>query len=311
MWDEGVRARVQAALLGTRRSYAEETAPRVVARLDRYATEWSSMRREVCVASARRSEPRRELLELRDACLERRRGQLQALTAMLAEQADGDVLDHAVTAGRGGSLPPSPTARTRRRSPPACAPREDPAVRARVAELLPRLDRLGALYKAGKYRDGLAFGEPLVVETDALPTRRCAPRSATAWASSGRGSASTSRRRRCCARPRSRRRTAGTTCWSRYAWSHAALRRGRERQGHREETAVIEGLGRMVVARAQDEVAQASWMNARGSAWRSSTWASSRRRGTCTRRALAIRERVQDPTSTPTSPPRSTTSSNT
>ncbi len=164
-WDEGVRGRVRAAFLGGGRSYAEGTATRVGTILDRYAGSWARMRGEVCVA-ARGDAHRREILGLRDACLERRRDQLQALTTLFAEKPDPQVLDRAVSAAAG--LYPvaycaDTEALTARVRPP-----EDPALRARVAELQPRVDRLEALYRAGKYKDGIALGEELLPAAEAL-----------------------------------------------------------------------------------------------------------------------------------------------
>jgi serine/threonine-protein kinase len=165
-WDDTVKGRVAAAFGATGRPYAADTTARVDALLDRYAASWAAMRGAVCVAS-RDATQSRDIVTLRDACLDRRHGQLAALTALLAEKPDPDVLDKAVPAAA-GLLPVDYCADTEallaRVRPP-----EDPAVRAAVAALQPRVDRLEALYTGGKYKEGIAASEPLLSEAAALP----------------------------------------------------------------------------------------------------------------------------------------------
>src|SRR5262249_37597378 len=100
VWDESVEGRVKTAFLGTVRPYAAGTVTRVAALLDRYRADWATMRGEVCQAS-RGDKQRREIFELRDACLDRRRGQLLALTTLFTEKSDPQVLDKAVQAVAG------------------------------------------------------------------------------------------------------------------------------------------------------------------------------------------------------------------
>jgi serine/threonine-protein kinase len=165
-WDETVKGRVRAAFLGTGRSYAEGTATRVFALLDGYAGSWAAMEGEVCAAS-RHETQQPNLLVLREACLDRRRGRFQALTTLFADKPDTDVLDKAVEAAAG--LGPvaycaDTEALTARVRPP-----EDPALRTQVAALQPRVDRLEALHAAGKYKEGMLLGENLLDETAGLP----------------------------------------------------------------------------------------------------------------------------------------------
>ncbi len=164
-WDEGVRERVRAALTATGRSYAGDTARRVAESLDRYAAAWASMRGEVCHAS-RAGTQRREIVGLRDECLDRRLGQVRALTGLLAET-DVQALDRAVQAAEG--LPPLASCADTEALTARVRPPEDPALRARVAAEEPRVDQIEALSAAGKYKEGLAAGEPLVAEVAAIP----------------------------------------------------------------------------------------------------------------------------------------------
>jgi serine/threonine-protein kinase len=166
VWDEGVEGAVRAAFLGTGRPYAEAITTRTLALLDRYASAYASMRTEVCEAG-RAGKQSAAVVGLREACLERRRARLQALTTLFAEKPDPQVLDHAVEAAQG--LYPvdycaDTESLTARVSPP-----EDPTLRAKVAMLQPRVDRLDVLQNAGKFKEGLALGEALTAEAAEIP----------------------------------------------------------------------------------------------------------------------------------------------
>jgi serine/threonine-protein kinase len=167
VWDETVKGRVRAALLGTQRSHAGTTAERVAAVLDRYAGQWVGMRTEVCRAFREETgEQRKSVLNLRDVCLLRRRGQLRALTEVLASGPDTQVLDKAVQAAEG--LYPIAYCADEKALTARVPPPEDPAIRARVETLQPRVDCLEALRTAGKYKQGLAEGGPLLAEVEGL-----------------------------------------------------------------------------------------------------------------------------------------------
>jgi serine/threonine-protein kinase len=160
-WDDGVQSRVHAALLGADRTYAEDTARRVEGALDAYAASWAAMRGQVCEVSERGSQ-RREIVALRDECLDRRLGQLRALSALLGEKPDVQVLDKAVQAT--AELPPIASCADTEALTARVRPPEDPVLRARVTALEPRVDQMEALFWAGKFRDGLALGDALVAE---------------------------------------------------------------------------------------------------------------------------------------------------
>jgi serine/threonine-protein kinase len=288
-WDEDIKGRVRAAFLGTGRSYAQGTVDRVFALLDRQGAEWAKMRAEVCVAS-HRDEHRREILALRDACLDRRRGQLQALATLFAEKADAGVLDRAVSAA--ASLPPlaycaDTEALTARVRPP-----EDAAVRAQVAALEPRADRLEALYTAGKYEEGLALGEALLAETAAVPYAPLRAR-ALYWMGRLRDASGQYPQARAALEDAAAAAAEGRDeILASLAWAQLLLVVG-TRQQRFEEASVIRSLGRGVLARTQDERAQAAWLNSQGSmATTSSKHAEAR---ALYERALALREKVLGP----------------
>ncbi|HEX5748874.1 MAG TPA: serine/threonine-protein kinase [Archangium sp.] len=165
IWDGALRDQVRQALLDTRLPYAQDTAERVVAALDGYAGTWVRMRTEVCEASRQAQQPG-ALAVLQVQCLERRRGQMGALTEVLSGGPDPKLLPKAVQAAL--SLPPLAYCEDARALTADVPPPEDPAVREKVEALQARVDRLEALDLAGRYTEALALGEPLLPEVAAL-----------------------------------------------------------------------------------------------------------------------------------------------
>ncbi len=104
---------------------------------------------------------------LRESCLERRRSQLRALTELLASGPD-----QALRGPGGAGGPDAAGAGVLRGCPGAAAavpPPEEPELRARVEALQEQVDRLEALYEAGKYQEGLQRGEALLRQVEPVP----------------------------------------------------------------------------------------------------------------------------------------------
>jgi serine/threonine-protein kinase len=180
---------------------------------------------------------------------------------VLSDRPDADVLDKAVQAA--SALYPIATCADTDALTARVRPPEDPAVRARVAALQPRVDQLEALHTAGKHKQGLALGEPLLAEVSALPYP---PLRAEVQFWVGR-----------------LRAGAGDYAGARAALDDAALSAAEghddvleastwaellflvsENQQRLDEAAVIYELGRGPVARALDERAQATWLSSVG-----------------------------------------------
>jgi serine/threonine-protein kinase len=229
----------------------------VSALLDEAAAGWTRMRREVCEAA--RAEPHPPLVELREACLERRRAQIGALTTLLTEKPDPEVVDRAVQAA--AALPPVTVCADAEALTARVRPPEDPAVRARVADLWPRVDRLEALYVAGKYRDGAAFGEPLLAEIGALPYAplRAQAQFAQSRLRDGLGEYEAAKallRQAATSASEGHDDVLGVTAWARLLFIAT------ERQRRYEEAAVIRALGPTALVRVHDPRAEAAWLNA-------------------------------------------------
>jgi len=175
---ESLRARaIRRAFLRTGKSYANDVFTTVSRLLTGYAQSWARQYREACEATQVRGEQSAEVLDLRMRCLQERLGGLRALTGVFSD-ANGEVVENAVGAANHlGSLERCedvPLLRSVVRPP------DDPATRARVAELNQQLAQLKALFDAGRWREGLKDGpalvsaaktvgyQPLIAETLAL-----------------------------------------------------------------------------------------------------------------------------------------------
>ena len=170
IWDPERKAAVRAALVATERPYAADTFTRVAAVLDGYRASWLAMHHDACAATHLGGDQPAALLDLRMRCLEGHRLELGALTALLAERPDPEVLDKAV--GAAHALPAvagcADLDNLQARVPlPA-----DPAIRGRVAEIKERLRRVEVLYQGGKYEAGRELAATIVGdlgELDYLP----------------------------------------------------------------------------------------------------------------------------------------------
>jgi tetratricopeptide (TPR) repeat protein/predicted Ser/Thr protein kinase len=166
VWDAAIKAKVEQALLATGLPYAQDTAGRVTTALDRYAGAWVKQRTELCLNVSQGQLQTQGLVALEESCLERRRSQLRALTELLSRGPDPALVSKAVPAVLG--LPPLEYCADPKALTAAVPPPEDPAVRAEVDSLQAQVDRLEALYDAGKYKEGLAQAEVLLPQVKAV-----------------------------------------------------------------------------------------------------------------------------------------------
>ncbi|QRK08492.1 serine/threonine protein kinase [Archangium violaceum] len=163
-WDDTVKARMKQAFLDTRLPYARDTFTRVSALLDGYAGTWVRMRTEACEVGQEQELSPQDPLVLQVYCLERRRGQLRALTEVFAQGPDAGNLSKAVQAVQ--SLPSLDACADAKALTATVPPPEDAAVRARVATLQEKVDRLDTLREAGRYREALSSSEELLRQVE-------------------------------------------------------------------------------------------------------------------------------------------------
>jgi eukaryotic-like serine/threonine-protein kinase len=165
VWDRARSDAVRRAFLGTSLPYAEEAWRHAEAALDRYAAEWVGMYRDACEATELRREQSEALLDLRMACLERRRGELAALAGLLAG-ADRKVVESAapaVAAQTPLSTCADAAALTSRGRLPA-----EPELRRSVEALQADLARVKALTDSGKLLEALPEAQHVAQTARAL-----------------------------------------------------------------------------------------------------------------------------------------------
>ncbi|WP_437913932.1 serine/threonine-protein kinase [Sorangium sp. So ce302] len=165
VWDEATMAKVRAAFAGTGRPHAEDTYRRVEKALGDRARAWVAMYADSCEATHVRGDQSAGLLDLRTLCLERRRQEMGALTALFAHGADAEVLDRSIEASL--ALPGLERCADAGALTAAIPPPADAAARARIDALRGRLAEVRALDEAGKFGDALALARPLADEARA------------------------------------------------------------------------------------------------------------------------------------------------
>lgn len=147
VWDEGVRARVRAAVVA---ASTEDTFARVARALDAHSRSWVAMRSDVCTAARIRGELPEDVYRLRNDCLDRQRTDLRALTTMLSQPEPG-VASHAVDAAY-ALTPVSWCADVGGLRASVGLP-DDPKKRALVVELRADLATAAQLQQGGKLAD--------------------------------------------------------------------------------------------------------------------------------------------------------------
>ncbi|MCH9685727.1 MAG: tetratricopeptide repeat protein [Deltaproteobacteria bacterium] len=151
VWNDDVRSRLAASMAATGVPYAEETATKVTAQLDGFVDEWSTTRRDVCLASAFEDDPD-GLIPGTLLCLDRSRASLSILL---------DATESIAKAGVRGSV----SAAANMRAPSRCA---EPVIARRFAaqgppstgvsaEVRDEVMRSSAMEAMGRYREALTL----------------------------------------------------------------------------------------------------------------------------------------------------------
>ncbi len=165
VWDSTLKDAVRGAFAATHRSYSEDTWRRVGGKLDDYATRWVAMADEACRATRVEGRQSDHLLDLRMACLERRRSTLGALTAEWSRGVDAEALDNAVQAVT--ALPSLDECADTRALTGRMPPPTDAAARARIDAVRAELDRAHALGQAKRMQEARKAAEEARVHADA------------------------------------------------------------------------------------------------------------------------------------------------
>jgi tetratricopeptide (TPR) repeat protein len=133
--------------------------------IDGYVTDWSAMHVGACVATRVHREQSEAALDLRMACLERRRSELDAMLDVF-EHADAETVAHAreaVDAMIDIKACADVDALGRRRAVP-----RDPTARERYTSVRTRIDRARALVEVARMRDARPLLEQLLADATTL-----------------------------------------------------------------------------------------------------------------------------------------------
>jgi serine/threonine protein kinase/Flp pilus assembly protein TadD len=165
IWDTRRQTTIEQSFLASNRPYARDTWERVREALNTYASAWTTMHRDTCVATRIRGEQSETVMSLRMACLESRRQELAALTQVFTE-ADDTVVEKAISAA--SALKPLLACADVEGLMAEVKPPEDGPTRKAVETARARLARVQALTEAGKYKQALELAEEVERETGKL-----------------------------------------------------------------------------------------------------------------------------------------------
>ena len=163
VWDATRKQKVRAALLGTKRPFADDAWRASEFALDRYAADWTTASRDACHAAP--NGPSTPIAERRAACVDRRLAWLAATVSVL-EGADATVAENAVRVT--GALEPPASCADLPAGAAIARAASDPAKRSRLGGLQGLLAECSALRESGGYARGIATAERALAEARAL-----------------------------------------------------------------------------------------------------------------------------------------------
>jgi tetratricopeptide (TPR) repeat protein len=168
VWNAERRGQVERAFEATGKPYAARAHELVTATLASYGEEWRAAHLDACEATRVRQEQSDALMDRRMACLQRAREEVDALVRLLVE-ADAEIV---ARAGVAVAALPSPAACSAARvvERGSAAP-DDPELRMAVEALRPRVARLFALHRAGRYELGITEATEVVAQAERLGWR--------------------------------------------------------------------------------------------------------------------------------------------
>ena len=152
IWDAPRKQAVQAAFLATGAPFAGDVWKTVQTTLDRYASDWTGMRRQACEATRLRGEQSENLLDRRMLCLDQHLQETAAMVRLFG-QADLQVVTKA--ADSVGKLPPVTECADLEALTAEVPPPRDPKLRTRVEAVRARVAEARALKLAGKLKEAL------------------------------------------------------------------------------------------------------------------------------------------------------------
>jgi len=168
VWDSDRRARVSAALTASELPYAAELAAGASDALDRYGQEWVAARTRACEATHVRNEQSAQALDLRMRCLDRRRGELDALLDRFESPTNNDVFNSAKAVD---ALTPADACDNIELLESTTPVPDDPRIRAEVEALRDTLDAINAGLGTGAHAELEPLAQTLLESATALDYR--------------------------------------------------------------------------------------------------------------------------------------------
>ncbi len=165
-WDAARADELRASFAATGLPYQATASTRTIEQLDGWARGWVRAHTATCEATHVHREQSEALLDVRMACLERRRAEVDALADVLV-QGEPDVVSRAVEAT--AALPPLAACDDADALLAAVPPPSDPTVRAQVDALRAELDAVRALEKTGRYPAALPRARAAAERAAAIP----------------------------------------------------------------------------------------------------------------------------------------------
>lgn len=161
LWNAPKKQAIRSVFLATNLSYAEAAWAAVDRQIDAYARTWATARTDVCEATNVRKTQSSELFDLRMACLERRRHELEAMLTGIA-RGGTEIVEHAPQMAF--ELRPLEPCNDIERLRLGIAPPRDTATAKKTELLRTQLATARTLELAGQYRDGLRIAEDALSE---------------------------------------------------------------------------------------------------------------------------------------------------
>ncbi|HEY3821998.1 MAG TPA: serine/threonine-protein kinase [Polyangiaceae bacterium] len=165
VWDDAAKRAVSSAFAASGASGATEAYARVENALNDYASQWTAMRTDACLATRVRAEQSEEMLDLRMECLDERLGELGAQVQVLAH-ADAGTVDKAPQAA--GSLPSLAGCADAAALRAPIRPPTDAAARARVEAVRGRLADGHARQRVADYGGALGIATTAAADAASL-----------------------------------------------------------------------------------------------------------------------------------------------
>jgi tetratricopeptide (TPR) repeat protein len=167
-WNPERRSAVETAFAASRAPFAATALPRLTSALDHYAARWTQAHTAACRATRILGAQTEAMLDLRMACLERRRQEVAALVATLAA-ADANAIARSVSAAAG--LTDITACADLAALQQIVAPPTDEATRRKLAALATRLADARARYETGAFAPALERTRQIAAEARGLAYR--------------------------------------------------------------------------------------------------------------------------------------------